>query len=86
MIADLDFNLIAYAERVAAITDDELSEEGKQLRRLVYPKRIQARDRQVSNCGWRFVGRNGGEGINDELMRVRSKTSPRATRGSAYGS
>ena len=39
MVANSDFNFAAYAERVAEMTDDELSEEGKQLRRLVYPKR-----------------------------------------------
>jgi len=39
MVANSDFNFAAYAERVAETTDDELSEEGKQLRRLVYPKR-----------------------------------------------
>lgn len=36
MIANSDFNLVAYAERVAGMTDVELSEEGKQWRRLVY--------------------------------------------------
>ena len=40
MIANSDFNLVAYAERVAEMTDDELSEEGKQLRKVIYPKRI----------------------------------------------
>ena len=39
MVANSDFNFAAYAERVAEMTDDELSEEGKQLRRLVYAKR-----------------------------------------------
>ena len=38
MVANSDFNFAAYAERVAEMTDDELSVEGKQLRRLVYPK------------------------------------------------
>lgn len=40
MIADSGFNLAAYAERVAEMTDDELLEEGNELRRVVYPKRI----------------------------------------------
>lgn len=40
MIANSDFNLVAYAEPVAELTDDELTDKGKQLRRLVYPKRI----------------------------------------------
>lgn len=35
MIANSDFNLVAYAEPVAELTDDELTDKGKQLRRLV---------------------------------------------------
>jgi len=40
MITESGFNLTAYAERVAEMTDDELLDEGKQLRKVVYPKRI----------------------------------------------
>lgn len=39
-MANSDFNPVAYAERVAEMTDAELLEEGKQLRSVVYPKRI----------------------------------------------
>jgi hypothetical protein len=43
MIAESSgFNLAAYAERVEKMTDDELSAEGKDIRRLVYPKRVSA--------------------------------------------
>ena len=35
MVANSDFNFAANVERVAEMTDDELSEEGKQLRRPV---------------------------------------------------
>jgi hypothetical protein len=35
MIANSDFNLVAYAERVAQMTDAEPMEEGKQLRKVV---------------------------------------------------
>ena len=63
MVANSDFNFAAYAERVAEMTDDELSEEGKQLRRLVYQKENLAQGHRLLNSGWRFVERNSGGGI-----------------------
>lgn len=40
MIAESGFNLAAYAQRVAEMTDDELLEEGKEIRKVIYPTRI----------------------------------------------
>lgn len=40
MIRNTDFNPSAYAEQVSKMTDEELLAEGKDLRKLVYPKRI----------------------------------------------
>ena len=43
MIAESSgFNLAAYAERVENMTDDELLAEGKDIRKLVYPRRVSA--------------------------------------------
>ena len=63
MVANSDFNFAAYAERVAEMTDDELSEENKQLRRLFTQKEDLAQGHLLLNCGWRFVERNSGGGI-----------------------
>jgi hypothetical protein len=42
MIAESGFNLAAYAERVAKMSNAELLAEGKEMRKLVYPRRISA--------------------------------------------
>jgi hypothetical protein len=49
MIANSDFNLVAYAERVAQMSDAELLEEGKQRICLLVPV--------VQNDGWEFLGK-----------------------------
>jgi len=40
MIRKSEFNLSAYAEQVSKMTDEELSAEGQEMRKLVYPERI----------------------------------------------
>jgi hypothetical protein len=40
MIRNTEFDLSVYAEAVSKMTDAELSAEGQEMRKLVYPKRI----------------------------------------------
>jgi hypothetical protein len=42
MISESGFNLVGYAERVAEMSDAALLAEGKEIRKLVYPRRVSA--------------------------------------------
>jgi hypothetical protein len=69
MISSTEFNLSVYAERVSKMTDEELSAEGQEMRKLVYPKRISGTDPSAFELRKRFVGRSGGGGIHGGDIR-----------------
>ena len=70
MIRKSEFNLSAYAEQVSKMTDEELSAEGQEMRKLVYPERISGTGPSSFEPRLEFVGRSGKGGVHKKGVPI----------------